>query len=216
METGFACLSWKFYMKRNASWSEYGPFLGVSYQFLKSNVYGDWVRMSLLEVLHETERQLVGIWSLSRRIGIHYVDSKVGGPCARIQSCSLCRTLAAEHILLGGKERPSTALPSVSKGLTHTFRLRGASQWQLPSTHQLVTSRSRDPTLHPYQVGDSVEARLGDNRKRWYLGTVDQVLDTGILVVFLDSGAFEQIGQGSFDFIRPREEVVYWFRLRKW
>jgi hypothetical protein len=33
------------------------------------------------------------------------------------------------------------------------------------------------------------------------------VLDTEILVVFLDSGAFEQIGQGSFDFIRPREEV---------
>ncbi len=40
------------------------------------------------------------------------------------------------------------------------------------------------------------------------VGTVDQVLDTGILVMFLGSGAFEQIGQRSFDFIRRREEWV--------
>jgi hypothetical protein len=178
------------------------------YQFLKSNIYGDWVSMSLQEVLHETERQLVGIWSLPRRIGVLYVDSKIGGPCAKRQACRLCRELAAEHILLGGMERSSTMLPSVSKWLAHTFQLRGPGQWQLPSTYQSVSSRSGDTTLHQYQVGDRVEARLGDKRKRWYLGTVDQVLDTGMLVVFLDSGALEQIGPGSFEFIRRREERV--------
>jgi ectoine hydroxylase-related dioxygenase (phytanoyl-CoA dioxygenase family) len=178
------------------------------HQFLKNNIYGDWVSMSLQEVLHETERQLVGIWSLPRRIGVHYVDSKIGGPCARRQACRLCRVLAAEHILLGGKERPSTVLSSVSKRLAQTFRLRGAGQWKLPSTYQSVSSRSGDTTLHQYQVGDRVEARLGDNRKRWYPGTVDQVLDTAILVVFLDSGALEQIEPGSFEFIRCKEEGV--------
>ena len=112
------------------------------HQFLKSNIYGDWVSMSLQEVLHETERQLVGIWSLPRRIGVYYVDSKIGGPCAKMQACMLCRVLVAEHILLCGKERPSTTLPCVSKRLAHTFQLRRAGLWQLPSTYQSVSSRS--------------------------------------------------------------------------
>jgi hypothetical protein len=112
------------------------------YQFLKSNIYGDWVSMSLQEVLHETERQLVGIWSLPRRIGVIYVDSKIGGPCAKRQACGLCRVLGAEHILRGGMERSSPMLAFVSKWLTHTFHLRGPGQWQLPSTYQSVSSPS--------------------------------------------------------------------------
>jgi hypothetical protein len=167
-------------------------------QFLMNNIYGDWVPLSLREMLHETERQLVGLWTLPWRSDIHYVDSEVGGPCANRQACSLCRILAAEHILLDGEETHPNGLPSVSKVLARTFRLRRLSMY--PS----LSSRSRNTTSHPYQVGDRVE--VFGIRKRWSLGTVDHLLDTGTLVVLLDSGGIERVGHGSSAFIRWREE----------
>jgi hypothetical protein len=72
-----------------------------------------------------------------------------------------------------------------------------------------VSSRSGNTTLHQYQVGYRVEVtRRGDKMERDGTKGLSIKLDTGTLVVLLDSGAFEQIGPGSFEFVRRREEAV--------